>query len=405
MTLSRGEFRYSIGETIKNGLVNCTILDRYRTTKNRPNGLSVNEKRYIIRCNHCGWSHGDKIETRLEKTKCQCCVGKVVVEGINDIPTTHPHLVEYFQGGYDEAKKYSHGSCKKVGVICPFCGTKKSKKIGVNSIVGNNGIGCNCKDGVSYPEKFMSKLLSVVEVEHVTQYSPLWANEKFYDFYIPALNAIIEVHGQQHYLTQENRPPSWRTYEEEHENDLLKFDLSVINGIEYYIVLDCRKSELEWIKNSIMSSKLPKLLGFKEEDIDWLKCEEYTKTNKVKEICKSYMAKGKPSPQDLARFYNTNQQTINQYLKDGTRLGWCDYDPKESKTRLLKARGRQIDVYRDGVKLNKEPHPSAKELIANSQELYGVKLYDLCLARCLRGERDSYKGLTFKYARGDKNDL
>ena len=43
----------------------------------------------------------------LNGKRCACCSNSVVVEGINDIPTTAPWMVDYFPGGYEEAKRYT----------------------------------------------------------------------------------------------------------------------------------------------------------------------------------------------------------------------------------------------------------------------------------------------------------
>ena len=60
---------------------------------------------------------------------CACCHSLVVVPGINDIPTTDPWMISYFQGGYDEAKRYTHGSEQKIHPVCPECGRIKDKAI------------------------------------------------------------------------------------------------------------------------------------------------------------------------------------------------------------------------------------------------------------------------------------
>ena len=53
-----------------------------------------------------------------------------------------------------------------------------------------------------------------------------------YDFYIPELEAIIEVHGSQHY-GQGFEKVGGRTLEEEQINDRLKEDLAKQNGIKH----------------------------------------------------------------------------------------------------------------------------------------------------------------------------
>ena len=47
-----------------------------------------------------------------------------VIQGENDIATTHPHLVKYFVNKED-VYNYTYGSGKYVKVCCPYCGTEK----------------------------------------------------------------------------------------------------------------------------------------------------------------------------------------------------------------------------------------------------------------------------------------
>ena len=47
-----------------------------------------------------------------------------------------------------------------------------------------------------------------------------------------------------------------RTLEEEQENDELKKSLAIKNGIKDYLVIDCRESEMEFIKSNILKSQL-----------------------------------------------------------------------------------------------------------------------------------------------------
>jgi hypothetical protein len=101
---------------------------------------------------------------------------------------------------------------------------------------------------------------------------------------------------------------------------------------------------MEWIKNNIMQSQLPQLLGFEEEDINWLKCHEYACNSLVKVACDLW--NDKFNIKDIAKDIKVHTSTIHKYLKQGTKLGWCDYDPKEEHKKagilLGEKRRRQI---------------------------------------------------------------
>lgn len=322
------DFKYNTGETFNDGKI--LIIDRQYRQKKDKNGYNSNMKYYKYKCLVCGWDEGWIDQYSLANGGgCSCCNGKTVVEGINDIPTTTPWMVKYFQGGYNEAKNYTSRSNKKIYPICPECRQVKDKPMSIGQLF-NQGLGCKCGDGFSYSEKFVRQLLSHILVEHIVEYTPPWSQGRRYDFHIPSLNMIIETHGLQHYK-ESNRG---RSFKEEHENDLLKFDLSVINGIEHYVVLDCRHSNPDWIKNSIMSSKLPELLGFKEEDIDWVECDKCSQANLVKEVCDYKRNNPHMTTGDLAKMFNSNATRMREYLIIGSGFGWCTYNPKLEKSRV-----------------------------------------------------------------------
>ena len=160
-------------------------------------------------------------------------------------------MVKYFQGGYDEAKKYSRGSDKEIYPVCPDCGRVKDKPMKIDTLRKNKSIGCVCGDKISYPEKVMSHVLNIIEPNYISQLSSKdfeWCNKYRYDFYLPTYNSIIEVHGEQHYRHTGFK----RTVKEEQENDRLKKELALNNGIDNYIIIDCRKSEINYIKNNIL---------------------------------------------------------------------------------------------------------------------------------------------------------
>lgn len=71
--------------------------------------------------------------------KCPICDGKQVVQGINDIATTHPHILQHLVNKED-AYKYTCGSNKKIEVYCETCGEKRMMI--VQNVVR---YGTNCK--------------------------------------------------------------------------------------------------------------------------------------------------------------------------------------------------------------------------------------------------------------------
>jgi len=254
----------------------------------------------------------------------------------NTLSITHPELIKKLVNPED-AFKYSMGSNEKILIKCLDCGHIKS--VIVSDFIRNNYHCDVCSDKLPYNEKFITCLLrQLLDDDFVIQLSKMnfkWCDKYRYDNYINNINCILETHGLQHY--EEHKSNCWGTLEEIQENDFDKEWLARSNNIKNYIILDCRKSELEWIKNSIMKSRLPKLLNFKEEDIDWLECHEYACSSLVKITCDLWN-KGMQSVPKLKEEMGMGDCAIGGYLKRGTELGWCvpPYSPIEAMYVLRK---------------------------------------------------------------------
>jgi len=266
---------------------------------------------------------------------CPYCAG--MRTGLsNCIATRRPDLIKYFKNKED-AFKYTIHSDRMISVVCPDCGFGKNIMIGR---LTNRGISCpKCGDGVSYPEKFISNILDQLTTKFEFHKRFDWSNNKEYDFYIPILNIIIETHGLQHYKETSWISVGGRTLEAEQENDILKKELALKNNFEY-IEIDCRYSKLDFIKQSILNCDLPQLLNFQEEDIDWLKCHEYAVSNLVKITCDLWN-KGDNLKRLMSKL-KLSDSTLKKYLKQGTQLGLCDYNPHKEVIKNYKNISKQI---------------------------------------------------------------
>lgn len=176
---------------------------------------------------------------------------------------------------------------------------------------------------MSYPEKFMYSVLEQTEVNFERELSFRWSKGRRYDFYIPSFNCIIETHGAQHY-TGSFETIGGRSLIEEIENDENKMQMANLNGIDLYIVIDCRKSESDYIKMNILKSDLKYLLDLTK--VNWLKCHEDTTSTSAKEACDLWNS-GIKNTVEIGKILKIDRSTIGMYLKQGVKLGWCDYDP------------------------------------------------------------------------------
>lgn len=217
-------------------------------------------------CREHGHSYKATISNRSAGKGCPYCSGQRILAGFNDLCTTHSYLVELLVD-HNDGYLYTSGSNKKLGWNCSKClsyaGEKRISKVCVRGVICNS-----CSESLSYGERFVYNLLSHHEMvfEHEKEF--IWSEKKRYDFYLPELNCIIEVHGLQHYQGAGFSGLGGRTVEEEKENDRFKESLAIENRIDRYIVIDARESSFDFIVNSVEESQLHKKLGIVEKT-DW----------------------------------------------------------------------------------------------------------------------------------------
>jgi transcription elongation factor Elf1 len=286
---------------------------------------------------------------------------------------------------------------------CPHC--NKDTIVCCQDVIRNGKVPCDCNDGISFPNKFICSILMQLDIDYKAEKIFDWAfvksennklnGRKIYDFYIPSKNMIIEVHGMQHYSECFSKIGG-RKLVVEQANDKIKKELALSNGIKYYIEIDCRYSELEWIKNSISNSSLPKILNFDTESVDWVECQRFALSNRVKEACNLWNA-GLKSTMKIGENMGFSFNTISSYLKKGSLVGWCDYDSDIIKYSPKLGSTKEVFVYKDDLFLGK--FNNAKELSIKSLELFDVYLDRKSITGVCNGNYPykTYKGFTFKY--------
>ena len=149
-----------------------------------------------------------------------------------------------------------------------------------------------CSDRVSYPEKFIHNLLIQIDVRFEVEKVFDWSGLKRYDIYIPNINTIVEVHGGIHYeesyykMTSNKKFNNAENLRLRKQNDKKKYKLALKNNISNYIIIDARKSDMNYIKKFVLSSDLNKIYNL--SNISWLQCHEYACKTIVKQISMSW---------------------------------------------------------------------------------------------------------------------
>ena len=262
-------------------------------------------------------------------TRCPFCSGNKILKGFNDLWTTHPEIACCLKDK-DIGYQISYSGHSKQDFICPKCGCI-IKNVMVRDVVKHNLKCPCCSDGVSYPERFVSNMLRQLKINYKHDGIFSWSNNKRYDFYIKDLSLIIETHGEQHYYTDKK----WaNSIIDQKANDQYKMELAISNGIQNYIVLDCRESDANFIKSSILNSELSKL--FDLSLIDWQKCASDSCKSNIVMACDLWNS-GIRSTKKISDIMCLTRTTIITYINKGTKYGICDYDGKE-QMRLSMAR-------------------------------------------------------------------
>lgn len=322
-----------INNVYHNGNTNLDFLSNYTSSKNKIH----------VKCKTCGYDWYPIARNLYRKSKnscCPCCSNKIVIEGINDIPTTAPWMVPYFQGGYNEAKLYTPGSEKRILPKCPDCGRILNETY-IYNIYHRKITACVCSDGISIPNKFsyftFIQLLDQINY-YEREYSPSWAKPYRYDNYIELeeYKIIVEMDGG---LGHGNYTFDHKTDIDGKKRDDIKDALANEHGI---VVIRIDSKDCSKIKTNLIT-KLKKYFNF--ENVNWDKVLSNTYSNLVKSVCEYYMEHNNISLKDISLKFYISPTCAMRYLKIGKENGWCNY---------LTAEDKMLIKYNEIINLKKE---------------------------------------------------
>lgn len=311
------------------------------------------------------------------------------------IKYTHPHLSQYFLNGAEA--KYTAGSNAKIELKCPNC--QIHKKMIISHLV-NDGFSCDrCSDGISIPNKFCYGILEQLGIEYEREKEFDFLKERFYDVFLPKQNIIIENHGIDHY-EETGRGPK---LSEIRANDELKKNTALKNSITNYLVVDCRKSTLEYLQKNFEDT-----LGtiFDLSIINWEKVWKDAQRSLVFEACKMFNEIASREDLDampykeIANKYQLSVETIRRYIKVGREIGLISYD-RDSVEKKVSKNGGKIGsckpIFVFDKSGNKRIFDSIKDCETQSDSIYGQHLRSKNIQAVCAGDRNHYKGFVFRY--------
>ena len=335
--LKTKEYRYKIGEEINIGNFHAIITEISR---------KQGRKSYKYECLKCGYE-GEKLESLIYKGfGCPCCANRIIIPGINDIPTTDPWMIQYFQGGDKEASLYSRSCKKMINPKCPNCGRTCAKQT-INNIYTHKGVSCVCKDGISIPNKIiyfvMEQLSKNKRIHYFEREFYVEEYNKFYDIYFETNTYdkyFIEMDGGigHGYIIKKHKKSKGCFYaypSQIFRNDLMKDKLAESLNTKL-IRIDCYYSDFEYIKNNILNSMLSHIVDL--SSIDWKYVEKQSCSNLIKTVCDYKKYNPDVFVKDAANKFGLNPGTIRKYWSKGNKFGWCTFDREDETKRSRNAR-------------------------------------------------------------------
>lgn len=376
-------YLYNIGDVIKVYSGDIKILDYDR----------LHRKTYNCECLICH-SKFLKLEHLIKNgSGCPVCANKKVEAGINDMWTTAPELASLLYNK-DDGYKYTKLSSQKLIWMCPICGEVIYDKMISN--IYKQGLTCPvCGKSKSYPNRFMYALLKYLNADFKDEKVFYWSQNKKYDFYLYDFNVIIEMHGQQHY----DKDMYDETYKDVQANDEFKKHLALSNSIidKDYIVIDSRRSTMQWIRDSILNSNLSKI--FDLSNVDWLKVEQIAQINLLKEACRIWDT-GEHDVKKVAEQIGCHISTTSRFLRKGEQLGITSYTVKESN--MLGAKRQSDACYQNsGIPFKcletNQIFGSSTYAMKISKEVFGVSIPNKIFNYVANGKQSHTHNLHFQY--------
>lgn len=282
------------------------------------------------RCVDCG-----KISNRLafEFYYKNCCTECAKLSRrLSSISEKCPELLKFIVNTKDFALPFR--SHKKIEWKCTVCGTHSYRSV---QNVTRRGFKCpECGEGISFPNRLMRNILQNLKIEFSPEKTFDWARSETgrllpYDFYVPDMSLIIEMMGGQH-----KRPvPCFggvEKFSKRQQTDIKKEEFARLNGIKYYIKIDCEKDNLKSILFEIYNSELKNLFNF--EDLDEFELEKSLFVNTEFLMCINEFNTKNRTINLLSKELGIHNKKMKQYIELGAKLGLCDYS--EDKISVVK---------------------------------------------------------------------
>lgn len=297
-----------------------------------------------IKCNSCKIDFF-RIPSNVIRRNCCCpiCDTKLVTNsitvGVNDLWTTRPDVASMLKNT-DDGYNVKEKSNKKLPFICPHCKNELYKTV---SFVSSSGLSCNyCGDTYSYPNRFMTNLLNILNVDFVNEFM-IEPYKYKYDF--------MFVHNSKKYLVEMDgayghgeRDNNHNTKEEQIAIDNKK-DLIAQNNNYEMIRIDCKykndNDKFDYICKKIIESKLYKLLDINYDNL--LNANELSQDSILIQISNDWN-NGITDYEHYYSKYHYKRQSIRRKLVQCSKLNLIKDSPKKIYEITKDNAGKKISI-------------------------------------------------------------
>lgn len=404
-------YLYQIGDQFIDNKRHITITGYKRIEKTRKDKRREFKYGYTFNCGICGWKDGWISESELKNNGgCACCNSKVVVKGINDIPTTTPWMIPYFNNGMEEASLYTKCSSMKLIFKCPYCGKLANTKRTVCDIYTSHGFPCVCSDSLSIIAKYTRILLEQFQEQNqIEEYN---AEKKFdwckyfnpyknkncigvYDFVIEEKKLIIEADGGFH---RTDNLMSGQTIEESKFIDTKKDELAIRNG--YTIV---RISDENDIQTSIQSGRLINFFDFSH--VDWKKCEIGSASSYLIKACKMKNKHPELTTTEIGNIMNFGTTTIRRWLNYGAKHGLCVYDAEYERHKSIFTYDHRVSSEKEIICINNGiTFSSGVDLCNRAKKIFNQEFSRGNISTCCNRKIHDISGYVFRFTKDLNED-
>lgn len=300
------KYQYNIGDVVECSDSKFEILEQ-RQLK----GTDGNKTGYLVKCLKCEYVHEKRQSSIDLKRDCSCCANRIVVKGINNASHLYPHIKQYLVNQEDGENLTPYNVHVPIKVKCPNCNYVNDK---TRMFRLCKEFRCTrCMAG-SRGERIVANMLKNGGYEYKPQIS---IDNYFYDFYIPSINMLLEIDGEQH---REEVKFFKTTLEEQREIDRKKEELATSLGYNF------KRIEIDTYESIESIAVKMDFIEFNQNNL-----YDYLIDNQLMDFVELYN-NGVPMNK-IQIALNKHKARVTYLANLASTLGLIEYDKEDSKYR------------------------------------------------------------------------